>query len=202
MPKSVSKPIIAVDIDDVIYPMVPSLIEYLDTEHKVRLSEHDFAEYDIRKVWGGGPVEAAAIFEKYIEKSGIQIAPIRGAKEALHTLSLKFDVIVMTARDISSFPKTHDWITHHFPDIFKDVHLLGNRHDSTTIRGKAEVCKELGVYCLVDDNLGHVLTTNELGIKTILFGNYPWNQSSDLPVNIFRANNWQEVVEHLSEPSR
>jgi 5'(3')-deoxyribonucleotidase len=171
MPKPANKPTIAVDIDDVIYPLVPSLIEFLDTRHKVRLSEHDFVEYDLRKVWAGGPVEAAEIFERYKKESSVvQIAPINGAKEALHALSEAYDVIVMTSRDISTKGRTSSWITHHFPEIFKDVHLLGNKQDSEAYREKAEVCKELGVYCLIDDNLRHVLETNSVRIKTILVG--------------------------------
>lgn len=190
---------LAVDIDDVIYPLVPSLIEYLDTEHSVLLTEQDFVEYDIRKVWGGGPIEAAAIFEKYKEKTGIQVAPIMGAQEALNSLSDNYDVIVMTARDISAFPKTHQWVTHHFPDIFKDVHLLGNKYDSVVSRRKAEVCQELGVYCLIDDNLGNILETNEIGIKTILFGDYPWNQIEELPKGVTRVKNWQEVLNYFND---
>jgi len=192
-----NRPIIAVDIDDVIYPLVPSLIEYLDTQHKVRLSEHDFIEYDLRKVWAGGPVEAARIFEGYKENSGVHIAPIRGTKEALHALSKYYDVIIMTSRDISNQDRTSSWITHHFPEIFKDVHLLGNKQDSQTYREKAEVCKELGVYCLIDDNLRHILETNAVGIKTILFGDYPWNQIDKLPEGVTRVKDWQGVLKEL-----
>ncbi|MBX4197548.1 hypothetical protein KW801_03275 [Candidatus Saccharibacteria bacterium] len=197
MPNPANKPIIAVDIDDVIYPLVPSLIEYLDTEHKVRLTEEDFLEYDLRKVWSGGPVEAAKIFEHYKESSGVQIAPLEDAQKALHTLSKKYDIIVMTSRDISTFPRTHNWITHHFPDIFKDVQLLGNRSDSQTFRPKAEVCVELGVYCLIDDNLKHAVETYQAGIRVILFGDYPWNQTNELPKGVTRVKDWQGVLKEL-----
>ena len=191
------KPIVAVDIDDVIYPLVPSLIEYLGTKHQVRLSEQDFKEYDLRKVWGGGPIEAAEIFEGYKESSGVHVAPINGAREALHALSKNYQVIILTSRDISNHERTNSWITHHFPEIFEDVHLLGNKQDSEAFREKADVCKELGVYCLIDDNLRHVLETSALGIKTILFGYYPWNQSDKLPAGVVRVKNWQEVLEYF-----
>ncbi|HSW78447.1 MAG TPA: hypothetical protein VLF88_00295 [Candidatus Babeliales bacterium] len=191
------KPIIAVDIDDVIYPNVPSLIRYLDLNHKVKMTADDFVEYDIRKVWGGGPEEAEVIFKNYIRDSDIEIAPLKGAQETLHKLSKKYQVIIMSARDISSFPKTHRWITHHFPQIFKDVHLLGNKNDSLKFGSKAEVCKNLGVYCLVDDNLNAVTETNAIGVKTLLFGNYPWNQIDKLPEGVTRVNDWLEVLEYF-----
>jgi uncharacterized HAD superfamily protein len=201
MPSPASKPVIAVDIDDVIYPLVPNLIEYLDTEHKVKLTDQDFKDYDLKKVWAGGPIEAAKIFEGYKEKSGVHIAPLTGAREALQRLSQNYDIIVLTSRDVSNSDRTNSWIAHHFPETFKDVHLLGNKHDSPTFREKSEVSRELGVFCLIDDNLRHVLETNTAGIKTILFGDYPWNQANELPSGVTRVKNWQEVLEYLENES-
>src|SRR5438105_10920518 len=131
MPKPENKPLIAVDIDDVIFPLVPDLIQYLDREHKVRLTKEDFVRYDIRRVWKDGPEEAVRIFETYKRHpERIAVAPVKGAKEALNTLSSDYEIIVMTARDIETKDITDAWITHHFPDLFKDVHLVGNKHDS------------------------------------------------------------------------
>lgn len=199
MPKPENKKILAVDIDDVIYPFVPSLIDYLDSNHKVKMSHEDFVEYDIRKVWGGGPEEAEEIFQKYIKDSGIEIAPIKGAQQAIRKLAENYEIVIMTSRSSKNFPKTEAWLTQHFPDIFREVHLLGNKYDDDRYRRKAEVCKELGVHCLIDDHLPHVLETNEVGIKTLLFGDYPWNQIHELPEEITRVHSWREVLEYFDE---
>jgi 5'(3')-deoxyribonucleotidase len=161
------------------------------------MTREDFVEYDIRKVWRGGPVEAEQVFKKYIKYSSIDIAPLKGAQKVLHTLSGSYDIVVMTSRDMSNFPKTNEWITHHFPEIFKDVHLLGNAQDSIEFQHKAKVCKDIGVYCLIDDHLSHVLEANELGMKTLLFGDYPWNQMDKLPKGMKRAKDWGEVLEYF-----
>lgn len=197
-----AKQIIAVDIDDVIYPLVPDLIDYLDKNHKVKLTKDEFVKYDIREVWQGGPIEAEKIFNGYKERSAIEVAPLKGAKDVLHKLAFKYDVIVMTARDITVEQKTKEWIYHHFPEIFKEVHLLGNRRESVIFRSKAEVCKQLGVYCLIDDRLQTALEVNKAGIKAILFGDYPWNRTNELPDGITRLKNWQEVLEYFDEQSR
>jgi uncharacterized HAD superfamily protein len=198
-PKPASKPIIAVDIDEVIYPFVPSIIDYLDTEHKVKISPEDFVKYDFRQVWSGGPIEAEKIFKQYIKYSGIQIAPIKGASDALSQLSQNYKIIVVSARDIRNFPKTKVWIEHHFPEIFNDIHLVGNQHDSepNKWRTKSEVCLELGVSYLVDDNLTAVTQTGALGIKALLFGDYAWNHVVGLPKSVTRVKNWQEVLEYF-----
>ena len=197
MPKPVNKPLIAVDIDEVLFPMVPDLISYLDREHSVKLSQNDFVKYNLEEIWEGDPAEAKALFQSYVNQFEIEVAPIKDAAAALRQLSVGYDVIVMTARDESVGKITRDWLNQHFPQIFKDVHLLGNSKDSVSWRGKAEVCKELGVYCLIDDSLKHILATDEAGIKTILFGNYPWNQADKLPAGVTRVKNWQEVLEYF-----
>jgi len=103
----------------------------------------------------------------------------------------------MTSRDIAVEEKTRDWLTHHFPEVFNKVHMLGNKYDSAAYREKAEVCKELGVYCLIDDSLRPVLETNEAGIKALLFGDYSWNQADELPEDVTRVKDWQEVLEYF-----
>ncbi|HET6863891.1 MAG TPA: hypothetical protein VFH37_01700 [Candidatus Saccharimonadales bacterium] len=197
MPKPAAKKIIAVDIDDVLYPLVPSLIGYLDTKHKVKLTPKDFEAYDLRQVWHAGPKEAEQIFNDYKRNIGTDVAPLKGSAQALHRLSEKFDIVVLTSRDISNLSRTTAWIEQHFPELFKDVQLLGNSKDSINWRDKAEVCQELGIYCLIDDSLKHILQTHQAGIKTILFGDYPWNQADDLPREIVRATDWNAVLKEL-----
>ncbi len=197
MPKPGSKKTIAVDIDEVLFPMVPDLIKYVDAEHGLKLTPGDFVKYNLEDIWPAGTAEGEIVFESYKAQVTPEVAPVESAAEALGKLSTKFDVIVMTARDVSVEPITRAWLDHNFPYLFKDVHLVGNSKDSATWRPKAEVCRELGVYCLIDDSLKHVIQTHEAGIKAILFGNYPWNQADRLPEGVVRVENWQGVLEEL-----
>jgi uncharacterized HAD superfamily protein len=64
-------------------------------------------------------------------------------------------------------------------------------------RPKSEVCIELGVSYLIDDNLTAVTQTSAFGIKALLFGDYPWNQAKELPEGVTRVKNWQEVLEYF-----
>jgi hypothetical protein len=38
----------------------------------------------------------------------------------------------------------------------------------------------------------------EAGVDGLLFGNYPWNQSKELPSNVRRVANWAEVKEYFN----
>lgn len=203
MPNPANKPIIAVDIDEVLFPMVPDLIKYLDREHAVKLTPEDFNNYMLEDIWPAGSAEGSIVFESYKKQVTPEIAPVEGAVEALVKLSSNYDVIVMTARDISVEPITMRWINRHFPDLFKNVHFVGNRKDSVIWRTKAEVCQELGVFCLIDDSLKNLTLVHEAGIKTILFGDYAWNRTDVLPQGMVRAKNWQAVLEYFeNEPGR
>jgi uncharacterized HAD superfamily protein len=195
------KPIIAVDIDEVLFPMVPDLIKYVDREHKVKLTPEDFSYYSLEGIWPAGSAEGAIVFENYKNQVTTEIAPVKDAAEALGKLSLKYDVIVMTSRDIKVEQITKGWLNRHFPEIFKEVHLLGNRHDSLPDqwRPKSETCLELGVSYLIDDNLTAVKETSAVGVKTLLFGDYPWNQLDELPPNVTRVKDWQEVLGYFNE---
>ncbi|HVS78994.1 MAG TPA: hypothetical protein VHD84_01755, partial [Candidatus Saccharimonadales bacterium] len=187
MPKAENKQIIAVDIDEVIFPTVVDLIDYVDREHSVKMTMEDFATYHLEDVWPGGPEEGAEIIKAYIKQVPVEIAPIKGAAEALAKLSERYELIIMTARDPAASVKTQEWLSRHFPEQFKDTHFVGNRHDSKTWRSKAEVCKELGVTYLIDDLLTTVLDANEAGVKALLFGDYPWNRAETLPDGVTRV---------------
>jgi 5'(3')-deoxyribonucleotidase len=202
MPNLENKPKIAVDIDEVLFPMVSDLIEYVDKQHSVKLTPEQFIKYNLEDIWHGGPLEGAVVFDAYKDQSGIEVAPVEGAVEALGVLSVKYDVIVMTSRDIEVEEKTKNWLNYQFPEIFKEVHLLGNSRDSITWRTKDEVSQELGVSYLIDDHLYHVLRTSKLGIKSLLFGDYPWNQTDELPEGVRRVKNWQEVLEYFDAEAR
>ena len=202
MPNPENKPIIAVDIDEVIFPMVEDLIRYVDRSHSVKLTPQEFVTYSLEDIWQGGPVEGSQVFEAYKAQFSVEVAPVKGAAEALGKLSVRYEVIIMTSRDVVVEEKTRRWLDHHFPEIFKQVHLLGNKKDSQIYREKAGVCQELGVYCLIDDSLRPILETNQVGIKTLLFGDYPWNQADELPEGVIRVKDWQEVLEYFEHERR
>lgn len=197
MPKPANKPIIAVDIDEVLFPLISDLIGYVDREHSVKLSPEEFVTYRLEDIWHGGPVEGLAVYESYEKQMNLGVAPLEGAAEALKTLSDLFYVIVMTSRTQEIDKKTRDWLDRHFPEIFNEVHILGNRKQSISWRPKGEVCKEVGVSHFIDDSLAHALDVSSYGIDTLLFGDYSWNQADELPEGVTRVKNWQEVLEYF-----
>jgi len=201
MPRPANKPIIAVDIDDVLFPMVADLIKYVDREHAVKLTPEDFKSYMLEDIWPAGTAEGEIVFENYKQQITTEVAPVKGATSALGKLSAKYEVIIMTSRDVKVEPITRQWLDRHFPEIFSQIHLLGNRKDSVTWRTKAEVCQEIGVSYLIDDSLKHLVLASEVGVKGLLFGDFSWNQG-DLPKGVVRVKDWQEVLDYFDAAAR
>jgi len=59
---------------------------------------------------------------------------------------------------------------------------------------KGQLGKQLGGGLLIDDNIQHCESAVELGIDTVLFGDYGWNRTN---TSLKRCYNWQEVIEYL-----
>jgi 5'(3')-deoxyribonucleotidase len=189
-----SKNIIAIDIDEVVFPMVDSLIEYVDKEHKVTLSADSFLTYRLEDLWPQGSAEGERVFRTYLRQDKLQIAPVKGAKIALERLARKYELVVVTYRDIEVEDVTRSWLLHHFPELFKDLHMLGSEKEGHIYKPKGELCKELGASYLIDDQVANVTSAHEAGVGAILFGDYPWNKADELPSAIKKAQNWEQVL--------
>ena len=72
---------------------------------------------------------------------------------------------------------------------------MGNHYgESGEKLSKPDMCKKIGAKILIDDSLLYAQECAKEGIKTILFGNYPWYQNKhDLHENIKRVEGWHEV---------
>jgi hypothetical protein len=113
-------------------------------------------------------------------------------------LSSDFDLVIVTARHPDYEKNTKAWINSHFENKFHDVIQIGHPDVVEKPQTKAEVCKAIGAIGLVDDSLGHVQKCAAQGLDGILFGDYPWNQSDELPEGVTRCVNWSAVLEHFN----
>jgi hypothetical protein len=64
-------------------------------------------------------------------------------------------------------------------------------------RTKLDVLNELDAVGIIDDSLRTTSQVAESGRKALLFGDYAWNRSEDLPHGVKRFVDWQSIVESL-----
>jgi uncharacterized HAD superfamily protein len=197
---STIKPVIAVDIDDVIAANAQGFVDFSNQKYGTNLTVADYQDH-WGEVWKVDQDEMLQRAIEYHESGHIATyAIIDGAKDVLEKLKGRFKLIILTARRNSINQLTKEWIEKYYPGIFDDMVFSG--FYDTTVQGsfhmtKGELAKSVGADYLIDDQLKHILAASELGIRGILFGNYSWNQIDFLPRNVTRATNWEEVLTYF-----
>lgn len=191
------RPVIALDIDDVLFPLAPGLAEYHNLKKGTMLTAEDFNDYDFTKVWGGTAEETNIIIEGFFESDYVHLTPVTGAKKALQRLNQDFDIVLVTARNEAFSSETVKWLSAHLPKLFSHVSFAGNHHDGRAYRRKGEVCVELGATLLIDDHPMNIASAVSCGLDGILFGTKPWSVLDGLPETVAQCKDWPEVVRYI-----
>ncbi len=191
-----AKPVLAIDVDEVLFPFTHRFIDDHNRRTGNDLKMSDLTTfYYIEEQEGIPEGEAEAWILKFLESEyGRSSKPFPGAIEAITKLKTKYDIDIITARHQTMQNTTEVWLNEHFPNALRNVHF------SRSVEGgrlsKAQLCVDLGVSTLIDDHPDNLLDCAKHGIKGLYFGNYPW-QTHDLPDNVQRVKDWEEVIKVL-----
>ena len=192
-----NKPILAVDIDDVLFPFSHEFVKYANSKLGVNKTVDDMVTYRLDRVYGVSYQEIVDLIKGFMEEPSIvNLPPLVGAKETLQKLSKYFDLHIITARLDCYDTQTQAWLNLHLPGIFTAVHYCGfyalcpNKSDRVT---KLMKCNEIGAIGLIDDNgenIENVLSGNLIGI---LFGEYAWHNEVSPDIKPIRIKDWKAL---------
>lgn len=197
---SSAKPVIAVDIDDVLFPFVDGIAAYHNKLKGTALTAKDFISYNFHEVWGGDQQETDDIIDAFLSRDHLQLQPVAGAKEALERLSGDFDVFLVTARNELFADSTASWLRRHLPDLFRHVIFAGNPHDGRPYQPKGVICESIGAQLLIDDHPANLKSAAECGIKGVLFGSHAWSViDAPLARYVTPCADWKAVLKHIYE---
>jgi uncharacterized HAD superfamily protein len=186
------KPIISVDIDDVLVPHVEDLISWHNKEYGTKM---DLVHYHSKnpKDWGSKTIEEAIkrVQRFFTTPDFLDAKPMEDAASALSSLSENYTLIVITSRDNIIEDVTNNWLSRHFPEIFKEAHFTARFNLEGKSGKKSAVALNAKAEYLIDDTLENALDAAEAGIKVLLFGDYPWNQLKELPGGVTRVKDWR-----------
>jgi 5'(3')-deoxyribonucleotidase len=192
-----SRPTIAIDIDDVLFPFAPGLAEFHNLKKGTTLTSEDFNDYDFTKVWGGTREETNTIIEDFFESDYIHLSPVDGAKSALEQLNKDFNIVLVTARNEAFKLGTVKWLTARLPQLFNHVMFAGNHHDGRGYRQKGEICYELGASLLIDDHPMNIASAMRYGVGGIVFSDKEWSVLDGLPDSAVHCSDWPAVLEYI-----
>lgn len=194
---------IAIDIDDTLADSLDVFIKKINERSSKQLApEHYQAPYGY---WG--------YHERVLKSHGIDIDPeeiyaeiaidqsryplLAGAEYAVGELAKKFEITLITSREPAAEAATIKWLKQALPNL--DIKLLFAKNNvvGTGTKTKGQICKELGISLLIDDNPEHCISALDSGVSAILFGNYGWHH--DAPQHLVRCADWPAVLDYINE---
>lgn len=195
------KPIIAIDIDDVLADYAAGFVAFSNSQWGTHLTVDDYDEH-WGDVWKVDTEEvrrrAAAIHDGGMVQSLIHKSE---AVPILEVLSKRFELVIVTSRRIQNKEDTLAWLRQHYPMISPDTVTFSGFFD--TIREdsihqtKGDIISSIGATYMIDDQPKHCLAAAEKGVEALLFGDYRWNRATDLPRNVHRVADWTRVGEYF-----
>lgn len=195
------KPVIAVDIDEVLASNAPSFIAYTNEQWGLNLSIDDYHEH-WAELWGVDHEETFRRATQYNISGVMETMPhFADAKEVLEALSDDYDLVITTARRKDLTEVTKQWIDTHFKGIFSAIHHVGiwdTKHPHANTFTKAEICAQVGASFLIDDQSKHCNAVQQAGIQAIMFGDYSWNREDQVVEGVVRCGSWAAVLEYFN----
>lgn len=208
MPNSENKKTIAVDIDDVLAANAEGFVAFSNKKWGTSLVVDDYDEH-WAEMWGITYEEENQRRDEVIgTKLFTSYRFFEEAKPALKELSKEYELVVVSSRSKMIAKDTIEWINNHFENIFTEIHFAGIWDDlekSTADKlklTKGEICRQIGADFLIDDQPKHCIAAAEAGITALLFGEYKWTKTDNLPKNVAKVKNWHEVLEYFGEKGR
>jgi uncharacterized HAD superfamily protein len=192
---------IGIDIDETLSFTNKAIIKYFQKNINPNIKENPFYKKEAQT--NEEIKKYLETFHKIILEEKIDfIDPIEDSKEIIEKLDKNNKIYLITARHIKLSEPTKKWVEKHYRNIFfEDIKHLEYKGLSGAVKDKDEICKEIGIDVLIDDNLNNAIKCSKRGIPVILFdlnGEYDWNKIDQLPKNIIRAHNWKDVYNILN----
>jgi len=191
---------IGIDIDEVLADFNSGIIEWHNQKYGTSLIRENFISYFFNQVWGGTIEEAIQKVKDFHDSENFKkLSPVESSIDAISLLSKGNDLFVITSRPYFVQDETERWVNNFFGKKFNGIFYSSNYYSQAKNSGKTklQICRDLEVSVLIDDSLSYISQCASTEVKGLLFGNYPWNRDGNLPANIFRTNNWKEVLEKL-----
>ena len=192
-----SKKVIAVDLDDVLSASAPAFVQFSNERWGTNLTVEDYHEH-WAELWGVDHQEVERRSREYTASKLYRHFKVHDdALEVLRELSQEYKLVIATARRKEQETETLAWLEEHYSGIFDNVYFAGiwdKIDDRSHVRSKSEICSQIEVDYLIDDQPRHCFSVaKDLKIPTLLFGDYPWNRQVKLAAGITRVKDWQAV---------
>lgn len=185
---------IGIDIDDTVADFITSYLKFYKSKFGKVFGVNDIEDIYLREPFGHSCEEVLDILEEfhktdYFKEMGL----IKGVKEVLDKLFFLHKIIFITSRRPTNEDATKSFLKKYFLGKPYEIYFSGDIYQGR--KTKDEICDELGINIIIEDNKFFSKNCAEKGIRVFLLDK-PWNQNCKHE-NIIRVKNWNEIIEKI-----
>jgi len=186
---------IGIDIDDVLAEFARGYLEKYKEKYGKEVKFEDIFSFDLWKPLGISKQESIELADSYYDSPEFDnIDLVEGAFEIIKKLNKEHKLFFITSRPLKIKDKTNLFLNKYFSDINFEL-VFSNDFFGSQRKSKSEICRELGIGLLIEDNKSYSLDCAKKGIKVFLFDK-PWNKNFEHE-NVERVYSWNEILERL-----
>ncbi len=192
-----SKEVLAVDVDEVLFPFMPQFVEFYNQRYDKQVKVGDFVSYNFEEILEIGQSEVSECIYTFHNMKDLHVQPVYESQKAIQHLREFYDLSIITARHPMFEDSTKAWLQDKYEGAFSRVVLIGHAAIMERPQTKAQVCKDIGAVALIDDSPSHHEKCVEENIGAVLFGEYGWNIDAKVSEGIVRCKDWPAVGEYF-----
>jgi len=186
---------IGIDIDDVIVYLVKHFYDFYNQKFKKDLNVENHFEYNFMGPFGLSTEEAISLVKEfYFTESFEKLDLIEASVDSIHELSKDYEIFFITSRHLDIKDKTENLLKGLFPNM--EYTLIFSGEFWQEAKSKVEICEDIGISIMIEDNEIYALDCAMKGVKVFLLSK-PWNQNHEEHENITRVKGWKEIGEIL-----
>lgn len=186
---------IGIDIDEVVVEFMAGYLKFHNLHHNTNYKLEDITNYHL---WKSGFHKTKGESVKDVTKFSDSVyfdslVFVNGAKQGLSSLLESYKTYFITSRSDRLKEKTLSFFNSNFSKNGYKIVFSGEIYGGKV---KWEICKDLGISLLIEDNPDYALNCAKKGIKVFLFDK-PWNKNYEKHENIVKVRDWDEIMEKL-----
>ncbi|MFA6324873.1 MAG: hypothetical protein WCX46_01455 [Candidatus Paceibacterota bacterium] len=188
---------IALDNDDVAVNFTGMLALFHNDRYGTNLKKEDFYTTVYEKVFKVSTEEKIHIMDEFYTTDYFKkITPEPYSLEAFILLKkMGFNLFLVTGRKYSLIEKTKNDTENFFPNVFSSIHHANTYGASGPKKSKSEICNELGLRLIVDDDPLHIKDCASAGMKVFIY-DQPWNQGN-FEGDCVRFFGWRDFIHRV-----
>ncbi len=189
---------IAVDLDEVLSNTVSRILEYHNETYKTDFNIEQVKNYNLWFLFGETKEETLRKINDFYKTHYFkQLKPLQEAVEAINSLKKSHELNLVTARQDPIIKETKEWIGKYFSDCFSAIYFAKEWSvKDTNAKRKVDICKQLEVRLIIEDQPSYALECAQQEINTLLL-NKPWNQKA-VHKNLIRVGSWPEILKIIN----